>query len=98
MVDTGGKQRHPEATERLMSWWTTGPGRLRVRWGEGGDYYRCLTELGRFVHNDHELHGLCQNLHQRATGMSTAEHAKLLGDHKHGSSAERLAARAARER
>lgn len=36
MVDTGGEQRHPAATERLMRYWTTGPGGLRIRWGVPG--------------------------------------------------------------
>jgi hypothetical protein len=33
--------------------------------------------LGKYVRPD-EVHGLCENLHEIATGMSTAEHAKLL--------------------
>src|SRR5262245_38177216 len=96
MVDTGGKQRHPEATERLLSYWASGPGAARIGWGKGGDWYSCIRHLGKYVHNEHELRGLCEHLHERATGMSTAEHAKLLGDGKHGSAAEHLAARAHR--
>jgi hypothetical protein len=33
--------------------------------------------LSRFVPSG-EVKGLCQNLHERATGMTTAEHTKLL--------------------
>jgi len=54
-------------TERLMAWWTTGPGAARIQWSTPGDYDRCLVELGQHV-DPKILHGLCSNLHVRATG------------------------------
>lgn len=68
MVDTGGAQRHPADTERLMRYWAEGEGALKIRWNSPGDYDRCVMELSKYV-GPGVVHGLCQNLHQRATGF-----------------------------
>lgn len=75
MVDTGGKQRHPASTERLMRYWAEGPGALKIKWGVPGDFDRCIREVQTAVTKDGhaplpdpEIKGLCSNLHQRATG------------------------------
>ena len=67
MVDTGGAQRHPAATERLMEYWAHGEGAQKIRWGVPGDFDRCVIELGKYV-SPGVVKGLCSNLHQRATG------------------------------
>lgn len=56
------------ATERLMRYWTVGAGGLRIGWDTPGDYDRCIVELSEYV-SPTIVHGLCQNLHQRATGF-----------------------------
>ena len=56
-----------EATERLMRYWAEGPGAAKIRWGTKDDFYRCETELSKYVGPD-VVKGLCSNLHQRATG------------------------------
>lgn len=74
-----GREASPkdaQNTERLMRYWAEGQGSLKIRWSEPGDYDRCLKALEPYV-GPAMVHGLCQNLHQRATGMSTAEHAKM---------------------
>jgi hypothetical protein len=68
MADTAGAARHPADTERLMNWWAHGAGAELIQWGVPGDYDRCLVQLGRYVAPG-EVHGLCQNLHERATGF-----------------------------
>lgn len=55
------------STQRLMEYWAHGEGALKIQWGKPGDYDRCLVELGRHVKPE-ILHGLCANLHHRATG------------------------------
>ena len=57
-----------ENTERLMRYWAEGPGAAKLHWGVPGDYDHCLVELGKYVTDPHMLHGLCANLHHRATG------------------------------
>lgn len=64
-------------TERLMRYWAEGQGAIKIRWGEGGDYDRCLRALEPYV-GPAMVHGLCQNLHQRALGYGTSEHAKMI--------------------
>lgn len=56
------------ATERLMKYWAEGPGAAKIGWGRSGDYDTCLAELGKYVQDPKILHGLCANLHKRATG------------------------------
>lgn len=77
MVNTGGAERHPGDTERLMTYWAEGEGALKIMWNAPGDYDRCLVELGKYV-GPTIVHGLCQNLHQRATGFPAG---KAPGDH-----------------
>lgn len=64
MADAGNLR---PSTQRLMEYWSHGKGALKIRWGTGGDYDRCLKELGEHVRPE-MLHGLCANLHHRATG------------------------------
>jgi hypothetical protein len=56
------------STERLMKYWTTGAGGLKIRWGEPGDFDRCVRQLREHVPADIDVKGLCSNLHKRATG------------------------------
>lgn len=65
------------ATERLMKYWAEGAGAAKIQWGLPDDFYRCVAQLGKYV-PDGEVKGLCENLHVRATGMTTAEHTKLI--------------------
>lgn len=67
----GGRDDTPSDavdTERLMAYWSEGEGRAKLNWGVDGDFDRCRAELGKYVHEPHELAGLCANLHHRATG------------------------------
>lgn len=55
------------ATERLMKYWTEGPGAIKIKWGVPGDFDRCVEHLSKYV-GPGIVKGLCSNLHQRATG------------------------------
>lgn len=69
--------------QKLRDYWTKGPGAAKIGWGAGGDFNRCLLNLAPYVKTA-ALKGLCSNLHEIATGMSTTEHAELLGGpHRH---------------
>jgi hypothetical protein len=61
-----GGNLHP-STQKLMEYWAHGEGALKIQWGVPGDYDRCLIELGKHVKPE-ITHGLCANLHKRATG------------------------------
>lgn len=58
--------REVQDTQRLMRYWTTGPGALKIRWNSPGDFDRCVAQLTKYFPKDPK--GLCSNLHQRATG------------------------------
>jgi hypothetical protein len=86
-------REHGAMPQALRDWATKGAGGAEIGWGAPGDYDRCLLVMGRHV-DPKMLHGLCGNLHEIATGMSTAEHAKLLGGHdKHTTSGEKHASK-----
>ena len=61
----------------LKRYWLHGAGAAKIRWGEGGDFDRCVTAInaeitkhGRAPLPDHEIKGLCANLHKEATGAT----------------------------
>lgn len=65
--------------QKLRDYWVHGAGAAKIGWGGPGDFYACRVELGKYLAGSHaDVNGLCENLHEIATGMSTAEHAKLL--------------------
>lgn len=68
MADTGGAQRHPADTEKLMEYWAHGEGASKIEWGAPGDFDRCRVQLGRHVAPG-IVAGLCANLHRRALGV-----------------------------
>lgn len=80
----GGQEASPSdvrATERLRSYWIRGPGAAKVRWGQPGDFDRCVVELSRHVTDPQ---GLCAQLHHDALGIWPATHAKALREAHRG--------------
>lgn len=57
---------------QLRQYWTHGEGAVKIGWGTPGDFDRCVTHLGKYVHDPQ---GLCAEYHHEATGMWPAEHA-----------------------
>lgn len=60
------------STEKLMHYWAEGEGAAKIGWNSPGDYDRCVVLLSKYV-GPRVVHGLCQNLHQRATGFSAGK-------------------------
>lgn len=78
MADDSGDEAvtsasHSPATERLFRYWAHGPGAAKIRWAESGEFDRCRRHLGKYVHEPHELAGLCANLRHRAIGRWPGE-------------------------
>src|SRR4030095_16425617 len=46
------------STERLMKYWTSGEGALKIQWGKPGDFDRCKKLLGPKVPASVDLDGL----------------------------------------
>jgi hypothetical protein len=72
--DGPGWITHPDPTEDITNYWVDGRGALKIRWGQGGDFNRCRTQLAKYVQNPDWLAGLCANLHYRALGIWPGEH------------------------
>lgn len=61
--------------ERLRRYWTKGKGAAKIRWGEGGDWKRCVRYLSKYL--GVRAKGYCQLRHKEVTGMYTSTHAKI---------------------
>lgn len=69
-------RRNRGNAETLRRYWTTGKGAAKIRWGTPGDWNRCVRATSKFM--GPRAKGYCNLLHKRATGMWTAQHAKLV--------------------
>lgn len=67
---------------KLWDYWVHGAGAAKIGWGAPDDYNRCRAELGKHV-SPTQVDGLCANMHIAATGMTTTQHARLLGGQHH---------------
>jgi hypothetical protein len=87
-----GLQDHPQG-RKLWDYWVHGEGAAKIGWGAPDDYARAVAELSKYVPPG-QVHGLAAEMHIAATGMTTSEHAKLLGKdaHQHGSAMDHLKA------
>lgn len=61
--------------ERLHEYWVHGEGAAKIRWGEPGDFDRCVRHLGKYIADPK---GYCDLAHHAALGIYPATHAKLL--------------------
>ena len=68
MADT-----HPGDTERLHEYWVHGEGAAKIRWGQPGDFDRCVMHLSKYIRDPK---GYCNLAHHAALGIYPATHAK----------------------
>ena len=62
-----GTALHPESTERLMLYWSTGVGgTTKIRWAEPCPFCRCVHHLTKYYPKNPK--GLCAHLEERALG------------------------------
>ena len=62
------------ATERLHQYWVHGEGAAKIRWGQPGDFDRCVERLSKFIR---EPKGYCNLAHHAALGIYPATHAAM---------------------
>ena len=79
VVAAGGLDRNRGNAENLRQYWVHGKGALKIRWGEGGDWARCVRHLSKYL--GIRAKGYCQLRHKDALGIYTATHAKELHGH-----------------
>jgi len=66
-------------TEKLHEYWVHGEGAAKIRWGQAGDFGRCVMHLGKFIKDPQ---GYCAKAHHEALGIWPATHAAT--EHKAG--------------
>jgi HK97 family phage prohead protease len=64
-----------DGTERLHEYWVHGEGAAKIRWGEPGDFDRCVEHLAKYIADPK---GYCNLAHHAALGIYPATHAKLI--------------------
>lgn len=63
---------------QLAHWWEHGEGAAKIRWGEGGDFMRCVRLAVGEAHMDPErAKGFCAERHHAALGIWPATHAAM---------------------
>lgn len=74
LLAAGGLDRNRGNAEKLRRYWVHGEGAAKIRWGQPGDWKRCVRYLSK--HLGPRAKGYCQLRHEEATGMATSTHAK----------------------
>lgn len=70
----GGLDRNRGKAEELRRYWTKGAGAAKIRWGQPGDWKRCVRHLSKYM--GVRAKGYCQLRHKEALGIYTSTHAK----------------------
>jgi hypothetical protein len=65
--------------ETLRRYWAEGEGAAKIRWGDPGDFSRCVEHVSKFMPG--QAQGYCNLLHKRALGYYPATHAKMGAAH-----------------
>ena len=74
LVAAGGLDRNRGNAEELRRYWVSGKGALKIRWGQPGDWKRCVRHLSKYM--GVRAKGYCQLRHKEALGIYTSTHAK----------------------
>lgn len=69
----GGLDRNRGNAEKLRRYWTIGKGGLKIRWGTGGDWTRCVRHLSKYL--GPRAKGYCALRHKEMTGLWTGDKA-----------------------
>lgn len=74
IIAAGGLDRNRGNAEKLRRYWTRGKGAAKIRWGQPGDWKRCVRYLSKYM--GPRAKGYCQLRHKEALGFYTSTHAK----------------------
>lgn len=67
-MKAAGVDTAPVATEKLREYWAHGEGAAKIRWGEPGDFDRCVTHLSKHM-TPEQAKGYCAERHHDALGV-----------------------------
>lgn len=71
LVAAGGADRNRGNAERLRRYWLKGPGAAKIRWGQPGDWKRCVAQLSKYLGPRSKSY--CQLRHIEANGYATGD-------------------------
>lgn len=74
LMAAGGLDKNRGQAERLRQYWTHGEGAAKIRWGQPGDWKRCVRHLSKYL--GVRAKGYCQLRHKDALGYYTSTHAE----------------------
>ena len=74
LLSAGGLDRNRGNAEKLRRYWVHGEGAAKIRWGQPGDWKRCVKHLYKYL--GPRAKGYCQLRHKEALGYYTSTHAK----------------------
>lgn len=79
LIAAGGVDKNRGNAEKLRRYWTVGPGGLKIRWGTGGDWTRCVRHLSKYL--GPRAKGYCALRHKEMTGLWTGDktHRQMYG-------------------
>lgn len=79
ILAAGGLDRNRGNAENLRRYWTVGKGGLKIRWGTGGDWKRCVRYLSKYL--GPRAKGYCALRHKEMTGLWTGDkgHRQMYG-------------------
>jgi hypothetical protein len=79
LVAAGNWLTNRRKAKKLRRYWTIGRGGKKIRWNSGGDWYRCVRYLTKYL--GPRAKGYCALRHKEMTGMWTGdqEHLKMYG-------------------
>ena len=67
ILAAGGLDRNRGNAEKLRRYWTVGKGGMKIRWGTGGDWTRCVRFLSKYL--GPRAKGYCALRHHEMNGM-----------------------------
>ena len=73
---SNGRRKDGGNAQTLRNYWERGGGAKAVRWGQAGDYNRCVRAVSKYLGS--RARGYCALRHKAATGVWTSQHAKAL--------------------
>lgn len=65
----GGADRNRGGAEKLRRYWVSGEGAAKIRWGEPGDFNRCVRLVSKYM-DPERAKGYCNLRHRDATGAA----------------------------
>lgn len=79
LTAAGGLDQNRGNAEKLRHYWTVGKGGLKIRWGTGGDWTRCVRHLSKYL--GPRAKGYCALRHKEMTGLWTGDktHRQMYG-------------------